>query len=66
MAHSLTISRENYRVAPTISDDRQMTSIEDKTFSLVLLDEFLDGLMYFGALLLLHGEILWGTVGGLI
>ena len=66
VAHGFAISRENYRVASTIPDDREMPSIQDKTFPFVLLDEFLDGLVNLDVLLLLHGGILWGIVGGLI
>jgi hypothetical protein len=66
VANGLTISRNDNGVASTIPDDRPMPSIENKTFPLVLLDEFLDGLVNLDVLLLLHGDILWGTVGGLI
>lgn len=58
MAYSLAISRDYNGVAPTISDGCQMTSIQDKTFPFMLLDEFLDGLVNLDVLLLFHGEIL--------
>jgi hypothetical protein len=57
VAHGFTISRENYRVAPTITNDRQVTSIEDKTFPFVFLDEFLNGLVNLDVLLPFHGGI---------
>jgi hypothetical protein len=68
VAHCSTVSRENYRVASTIPDDREVTSIENKTFPFVLADEILNRLVNLDALLpfFLHGKILWGTVGGLI
>jgi hypothetical protein len=39
VAYGLTIGCQNDGVTSTITDDRQMTSIQDETFALVFTDE---------------------------
>jgi len=63
----LAISCENNRVASTISDGCQVTSVENETFPFVFGDEFVDWLVDFQLSVLLpfflHREILmpWGV-----
>ena len=44
VAHDFTINRENNGVASTITDGRQMASVQDKASPLVLPEELLDWL----------------------
>jgi hypothetical protein len=60
VANGLTIGCQNDGVAPTITDDRPMSSVQDETFSFVFTDEWLNWLvsLWRDVLLLLHGKFL--------
>ena len=64
MADGFAVRVENDRIAPTIADDRAMTSIQDESLSLVLGDKLFNWLTYFGrpapASWALHGHLLFG------
>ena len=64
MADSFTDRIKNDRVAPTIADDREMTSIQNESLPLVFGDKLFDRLAHFGrpalASFALHDHLLLG------
>ena len=58
MTHGFSVGCDDYRIASTISNSRQVPSIENKAFALVLFYKLFDGFTDLGVLLPFHGDLL--------